>query len=48
MSVGQSVWKVYCGKTAEWIRMPFVWDGQWIQSVDVREVTGSMPVFSTN
>jgi len=23
MSVGLSVRKVYCGKTAEWIRMPF-------------------------
>jgi len=22
-SVGLSVWKVYCGKTADWIRMPF-------------------------
>jgi len=21
--VGRSVWKVYCGKMAEWIRMPF-------------------------
>jgi len=23
LSVGQSVRKVYCGKTADWIRMPF-------------------------
>jgi len=23
MSVGLSVCKAYCGKTAEWIRMPF-------------------------
>jgi len=23
LSVGWSVWKVYCGKTAKWIRMPF-------------------------
>jgi len=23
LSVGLSVWKVYCGKTAEWIRIPF-------------------------
>jgi len=22
-SVGLCVWKVYCGKTADWIRMPF-------------------------
>jgi len=21
--VGLSIWKVYCGKTADWIRMPF-------------------------
>jgi len=23
LSVGRSVWKVYCGKTADWIRMLF-------------------------
>ena len=23
LSVGRSVWKVICGKTAEWIQMPF-------------------------
>jgi len=23
LSVCLSVWKVYCGKTADWIRMPF-------------------------
>jgi len=39
LSVCQSVWKVYCGKTADWIRMPF-WsrmrDGciRWVAIVD--------------
>jgi len=23
MCVGLSVWKVYCGKTADWIQMPY-------------------------
>ena len=23
LSFGRSVWKVYCGKTVDWIRMPF-------------------------
>jgi len=29
--VGRSVWKVYCGKTADWTWMPFGW---WVGSVE--------------
>ena len=33
--IGLSVWKVCCGKTSDWIRIPdAVWDGELVRSRD--------------
>ena len=52
LSVGLSVWKVYCGKMADWIQMPFEMMSRsvegWVYKMGMVIVKGEGALFGVN